>query len=128
MLTVASSAFAAGKGSSMFSIGLGQNQANTVLTNPFGNKFDEINVGAQYQYMFSDDYAFALSGAFGKKIGGFIKKEWYDQLKKILTGQVDFALVGKEARLKIERNYTFNANKKKYLDFIENVRNSGNMV
>jgi opacity protein-like surface antigen len=65
MLAIVPSAFAAGKGSSMFSIGLGQNQANTVLTNPFGNKFDEVNVGAQYQYMFSDDYAFALSGAFG---------------------------------------------------------------
>lgn len=66
MLTVASSAFAEGKGSSMFSIGLGQNQANNVFgLGILGNKFDETNVGAQYQYMFSDDYALALSGGFG---------------------------------------------------------------
>lgn len=64
MLTVASSAFAAGKGTSMLSLGLGQNQANN-LWSPFGNKFDETNVGAQFTHMFSDDYQIVVSGAYG---------------------------------------------------------------
>jgi outer membrane protein W len=71
MLTVASSAFAAGKGTSMLSLGLGQNQANALYTlggsagAGFQNKFDETNVGAQYTYMFSDDYQIVVSGAYG---------------------------------------------------------------
>jgi glycosyltransferase involved in cell wall biosynthesis len=54
--------------------------------------------------------------------------EWENAFIKILKGDIDLVEMGKKARLKIERNYTFNANQNKYLDFIEYVRNSRNMV
>jgi hypothetical protein len=63
LLAIAPSAFAAGKGSSMLAIGLGQAKANIPVV--FGLQFDETNVGAQYWYLFSDDYAFTASGAIG---------------------------------------------------------------
>ncbi len=55
-------------------------------------------------------------------------EEWESTLEKILKGEVDLIEMGKNARQKIERNYTFNAKKKKYIEFIERVRNSGNLV
>lgn len=63
MLAFASPAFAVGKGSSTLSIGIGQAKAN--IFGPVALQFDETDVGAQYGYMFSDDYAFVLSGAAG---------------------------------------------------------------
>jgi hypothetical protein len=60
LLVSTSTALAAGKGSSMLSVGLGQNEANI-----FGDSFDETDIGAQYWYMFADDYAFAVSAGFG---------------------------------------------------------------
>jgi len=63
MLTIASTAFAAGKGSSMLAIGIGQAKANIPAV--VGIQFDETDAGAQYWYMFSEDYALALSGAIG---------------------------------------------------------------
>ena len=68
----AGSASAAGKGSSMFSIGLGQGVADgyesaTVGTSTYlaPTTAPETNVGVEYWYSFSDDYAVALSGAYG---------------------------------------------------------------
>lgn len=63
MLTIASTAFAAGQGSSMLAVGVGQAKANILA--PIGLQFDETNVGAQYWYMFAEDYAFTVSGAVG---------------------------------------------------------------
>ena len=63
MLVFASPAFAVGQGSSTLSIGLGQAKAN--ILGPLALQFDETDVGVQYGYMFSDDYAFVLSGAVG---------------------------------------------------------------
>jgi hypothetical protein len=69
-LTVASPAFAAGQGSSMLAIGVGQAEAN--ILGVIGLGLDETNVGAQYWYMFSDDYAFTFGGSIGF---GSIKQE-----------------------------------------------------
>ena len=81
MLTVSSSAFAAGKGTSMLSLGLGQGTADTYAANDLGglasgtylapSTSPETSVGAEYWYMFSDDYALAISGAYG-----FGSMEW----------------------------------------------------
>lgn len=62
MLTIASTAFAAGKGSSMLGVGIGQAKANIISPITL-LKFDETDAGAQYWYMFADDYALAVSGA-----------------------------------------------------------------
>lgn len=73
MALAAAPALAAGKGTSMLSIGLGQGTADTYsavtglgtgtylspATSP------ETNVGGEYWYMFADDYALAISGAYG---------------------------------------------------------------
>lgn len=55
-------------------------------------------------------------------------EEWKIAFEKVLSGEIDLVTMGKSARQKIERNYTFNAKKKLYLEFIERVRNSRNMV
>lgn len=65
----------AGEGKSRLSIGLGQGTADgyvgggTDYVQPTATP--EINVNAEYWYSFSDDYAFALSGAYG-----FSSQKW----------------------------------------------------
>jgi len=68
----AASASAAGKGSSMLSIGLGQGVADGYAPTTVGaatylapTSTPETNAGVEYWYSFSDDYALALSGAYG---------------------------------------------------------------
>jgi hypothetical protein len=77
LLVGATSAFAAGKGSSMFSLQLGQGQGDFVnVLDPFNEQMffqdsylgpnsyvprDQIQFGVEYWYMFSEDYA--LTGA-----------------------------------------------------------------
>lgn len=46
--------------------------------------------------------------------------EWEIVLTEILENRVDFKKMGKLARQKIVGNYTFNANYKKYFDFVNN--------
>lgn len=73
LIASAGTAAAAGKGTSLLSIGLGQGSAETYSTVNFGGTNDyiapssspETSIGASYWYQFSDDYAFALSGAYG---------------------------------------------------------------
>ncbi len=47
------------------------------------------------------------------------EEEWEQCLIRILERKIDFATIGKNARRKIEQNYTFTANKGKYIHFIE---------
>jgi len=47
-------------------------------------------------------------------------EEWEIVLTEILENKVDFKKMGELARQKIVENYTFNANSKKYFDFINN--------
>jgi len=68
----AGSASAAGKGGSMLSIGLGQGVADGYAPASVGmasylapTTAPETNAGVEYWYSFSDDYAIALSGAYG---------------------------------------------------------------
>jgi len=72
LAVTAGSASAAGKGSSMLSIGLGQGVADGYASATVGTaKYlapttaPETNAGVEYWYSFSDDYAIALSGAYG---------------------------------------------------------------
>lgn len=72
LAVTAGSASAAGKGSSMFSIGLGQGVADGYAPATVGastylaaTTAPETNAGVEYWYSFSDDYAMALSGAYG---------------------------------------------------------------
>lgn len=75
LLAVAPAAHAVGKGSSMLSLGLGQGSAPVQDVFGVGGGYVEpasegaINAGAQYWYLFADDYALALSGqmAFGNQ-------------------------------------------------------------
>ena len=72
-LTVtAGSASAAGKGGSMLSIGLGQGVADGCASTVVGpasylapTTAPETNAGVEYWYSFTDDYAIAISGAYG---------------------------------------------------------------
>lgn len=67
----------AGEGKSRLSIGLGQGTADGYAPTTIGADYLaptttlEINVNAEYWYSFSDDYAFALSGAYG-----FSSQKW----------------------------------------------------
>ena len=106
MLVSAVPAFAAGKGSSMLSLGLGQ--ASVPVSDVFsvggGNVVPTsepaLNAGAEYWYLFSDDYAMAISGkfAFGnqkwepadsndpeakKKLSGFSVRVGGDRVGKV---------------------------------------------
>ena len=54
--------------------------------------------------------------------------EWENTFLRILNSEINLIEIGVKARQKIEINYTFKANKKKYLYFIEHVRNSWDMV
>jgi len=72
LVVPAGSASAAGKGGSMLSIGLGQGVADGYASAVVGaggylapNTRPETNAGLEYWYSFSDDYAMALSGAYG---------------------------------------------------------------
>lgn len=78
IVTQAETASADGKGTSMLSIGLGQGVADgySATTVGTGNYLaptasPETNVGAEFWYLFSDDYAIALSGAYG-----FSSQKW----------------------------------------------------
>ena len=69
VLAVAASA---DKGGSMLSVGLGQGTADGYSATTIGggtylapNTSPETNVGAEYWYNFSNDYAIALQGAYG---------------------------------------------------------------
>ncbi len=46
-------------------------------------------------------------------------EQWEEILKMLLENKVDIIGIGKKAREKIMKNYTFEANKDKYLSFIE---------
>ena len=69
LVLAAGSASAAGQGTSMLSLGLGQGTADTY--GDFSPSYlapassPETNVNAEYWYLFSDDYALAVSGAYG---------------------------------------------------------------
>jgi len=72
-LAVAPQAIAAGSGSSMVSVGLGQGVADLYTRNAVLGTGDyiepvqrpETNVNLEYWYQFADDYALAISGAYG---------------------------------------------------------------
>jgi glycosyltransferase involved in cell wall biosynthesis len=51
-------------------------------------------------------------------------EEWKYWLTQLLEGKVDLQKMGEEARIKINATYTFSANKNKYINFIDYVRNS----
>lgn len=72
LVATAGTASAAGKGSSMLSIGLGQGVADGYSATTVGasdylepTASPETNAGVEYWYSFRDDYAIALSGAYG---------------------------------------------------------------
>jgi glycosyltransferase involved in cell wall biosynthesis len=48
--------------------------------------------------------------------------EWYDCFSEILSGQININEFGKRARIKIEENYTIQANIDNYLSFLRYVR------
>lgn len=52
--------------------------------------------------------------------------EWYDCFSEILSGKINFEEFGKKARIKIDENYTIDANAANYLNFIKNVRKYSN--
>jgi hypothetical protein len=70
LVAIVPSAFAAGKGSSMLSLGLGQGSAPVADVFETGNGYvfpssePSISAGAQYWYLFSDDYAFTAAGQY----------------------------------------------------------------
>ncbi len=55
-------------------------------------------------------------------------EEWEKVFISIIEGKYDLTVKGDLARKKISENYTFNSNKKNYINFIEYVRNSRNFV
>lgn len=55
-------------------------------------------------------------------------EEWERILRKILNNEVNLSEIGTKARKKIESSFTFNAKKSTYKEFIDGVRNSGNLV
>lgn len=74
VMVAAAAAWAGGRGTSMLSLGLGQGTADGYAA--AGNYLapsssPETNVNAEYWYAFSDDYAVAVSGAYG-----FGKMKW----------------------------------------------------
>ena len=73
-VAVPHAAFAAGKGSSTLSLGLGQGSAETYAPTNLGfaagsylepGQTPETNVGAEYWYGLSDNVSLALAGAYG---------------------------------------------------------------
>jgi hypothetical protein len=68
-MVVTTGASAQSKGTSLLSLGLGQGTADTYAAAAPSylapSSSPETNLNAEYWYLFSDDYAFALSGAYG---------------------------------------------------------------
>jgi glycosyltransferase involved in cell wall biosynthesis len=56
------------------------------------------------------------------------EQEWEEQFIKIFTKQISKEKISKNARNRIESNFTFKSNHNKYIEFINYVRNSGNLV
>jgi len=56
------------------------------------------------------------------------EEEWKSAFVKCLSGAIDIKKLGENGRKRIESSYTFSANKLTYLEFLERVRNSGNLV
>jgi glycosyltransferase involved in cell wall biosynthesis len=56
------------------------------------------------------------------------EEEWKIAFVKCLNGEIVLKKVGENGRKRIESSYTFNANKVNYIEFINRVRNSGNLV
>ncbi len=56
------------------------------------------------------------------------EEEWRSAFVKCLSGAIDLKKLGENGRKRIESSYTFNANKVNYIEFINRVRNSGNLV
>lgn len=106
LVALAPPAFAAGKGTSLLSLGLGQGGAPVADVFNVGSGYvypstePAISAGGQYWYLFADDYAFALSGqvAFGnqkwepadatdaeakKKLSGFKLRVGGDRVGKV---------------------------------------------
>jgi len=93
-LVVAPSAFAAGKGTSILSLGLGQGKANIPIVSPIVNQMDETNVGAQYWHLFSDDYAFTVAGTFGFGSTKIEDTALNEETKLSLTSTYQFRIGG----------------------------------
>ncbi len=55
-------------------------------------------------------------------------QEWEEKFKLILSNQISLDTISANARRRIESKFTFQSNHKKYLEFINYVRNSGNLV
>ncbi len=55
-------------------------------------------------------------------------QEWEEKFKSILSNQISLDKISANARRRIESKFTFQSNNKKYLEFINYVRNSGNLV
>lgn len=63
-------------------------------------------------------------------VNGFLldsTNEWKQVLKNLLNGKYDLSKISYEARKTINSTFSFDANKNKYEDFIEYVRNCGDM-
>ncbi len=56
------------------------------------------------------------------------EEEWKIAFVKCMSGAIDIKKLGENGRKRIESSYTFSANKLTYLEFIERVRNSWNLV
>jgi hypothetical protein len=68
LTALASNAWALGKGSQLLSVGLGQGSSDlATLSGDYlqPRQSPETNVGGEYWYLFSDDYAVAVAGAYG---------------------------------------------------------------
>jgi glycosyltransferase involved in cell wall biosynthesis len=55
-------------------------------------------------------------------------QEWEEKFKLILSNQISLDKISANARRRIESEFTFQSNHRKYLEFINYVRNSGNLV
>jgi glycosyltransferase involved in cell wall biosynthesis len=54
--------------------------------------------------------------------------EWEAQFIRIFTNKISLEKISKNARNRIESNFSFKSNHNKYIEFINYVRNSGNLV
>jgi hypothetical protein len=99
-LAITAGSAAASKGSSIFSVGLGQGTADTYSSTSLGGTNDylspstspETNVGAEFWYLFSDDYAVAISGAYG--LGNMKWESTGEPEVKATTSSVKFRIGG----------------------------------
>ena len=51
-------------------------------------------------------------------------EDWFPVLKKVLTENQKFPELGKRAFEKVKNNFSFNANKEKYIQFLRGVYHS----